>query len=204
MIITNPKEAKPTIRKLSFIDSKFVESFPARPTPLAPTHFPMGYSVPAYPAKSPLPPLVGTISPVPPFTLPFAPQLPPMVDPANPPYGFNFPPCNPSAGGAVAAPVSVPVPAHHNGLWCVAKPSVPADTLQQALDYACGEGGADCEAITPQGSCYFPDTIVAHASYALNSYWQKNKNNGGTCGFGGTAMLVTSDPSFRHCRFLLN
>lgn len=80
-------------------------------------------------------------------------------------------------------------------MWCVAKPSVPAETLQEAMDYACGEGGAECDEIQPNGNCYYPDTIVSHASYAFNSYWQKTKINGGTCSFGGTAMLINSDPS---------
>lgn len=80
-------------------------------------------------------------------------------------------------------------------MWCVAKPSVPEETLQEAMDYACGEGRGDCDAIMPSGRCYLPNTMVSHASYAFNSYWQKNKNNGGTCNFGGAAMVITSDPS---------
>ncbi|GFY83072.1 hypothetical protein Acr_02g0013120 [Actinidia rufa] len=59
------------------------------------------------------------------------------------------------------------------------------EKLQEAMDYACGEGEADCEVIRPQGNCYSPDTVVAHASY-----WQKNKRVGGTCSFGGTAILI--------------
>lgn len=86
----------------------------------------------------------------------------------------------------------------------MAKPSVPEETLQEAMGYACGEGGADCQEIMPNGSCFNPDTAVAHASYAFNSYWQKNKRNGGTCSFGGTAMIINSDPSFLHCRFVLS
>ncbi|PHT51913.1 hypothetical protein CQW23_06375 [Capsicum baccatum] len=82
-----------------------------------------------------------------------------------------------------------------NGLWCVAKPSVPPETLQEALNYACGDEGADCEAISLTRSCYYPDTVVDHDSYAFNSYWQKTKSIGGTWGFGGTAMLINSDPS---------
>ncbi|KAH9663935.1 hypothetical protein KPL70_019842 [Citrus sinensis] len=83
-------------------------------------------------------------------------------------------------------------------------PNVPADTLQEAMDYACGEGGADCEEIMPHGNCFYPDTVVAHASYAFNSYWQKTKRNGGTCAFGGTAMLINADPSLlRRCAFKL-
>lgn len=181
VIINGPKEEKPTSRKLSFLDSKFIDPIPARPMPLTPTHAPIGYSVPDYTANSPLPPLIGT------------PELPPMISPANPPFGYDLPPCNPSGGGEVVA--AAPVSRTQHGLWCVAKPSVPADTLQEAMDYACGEGGADCEAIRPHGNCYFPDSLVAHASYAFNSYWQKTKKNGGTCGFGGTAMLINTDPS---------
>jgi hypothetical protein len=36
---------------------------------------------------------------------------------------------------------------------------------------------------------------VAHASFAFNSYWQQAKATGGTCDFGGTATIVTRDPS---------
>ncbi|KAL6961361.1 hypothetical protein U1Q18_039129 [Sarracenia purpurea var. burkii] len=192
LLISSEKETKPLSRKLSFMDSKTDEPFPERPPPLSPTRSPIGYSVPAFVANTPFPPLVGTSSP-PPLSLPFAPEPPPIFGRGSPPsYGPNLPPCNPSNTGA---PTPAPLQGAKNELWCVAKPSVPAETLQEAMDYACGEGGADCEAIKPQGSCYFPDSIVAHASYAFNSYWQKNKGNGGTCGFGGTSMLINADPS---------
>ncbi|KAL8229232.1 hypothetical protein R6Q57_014132 [Mikania cordata] len=151
------------------------------------------YSVPS---DASLPPLIGV---TPPPELQFPTMGP--VNSAQPPYGHNLPPCNPYPnphhGGAMAAPPAV----QPERVWCVAKPSVPSEKLQEAMDYACGEGGADCSAISPTGSCYFPDSIVAHASYAFNSYWQQNKNNGGSCGFGGTAMLITSDPSFLECHF---
>ncbi|CAA2981086.1 Hypothetical predicted protein [Olea europaea subsp. europaea] len=63
--------------------------------------------------------------------------------------------------------------------------------------------GADCEPIKLNGFCYQPDTVLSHASYAFNSYWQKTKNSGGTCDFGGTAILVTVDPTnqqMHNCR----
>ncbi|KAG9439013.1 hypothetical protein H6P81_019178 [Aristolochia fimbriata] len=104
----------------------------------------------------------------------------------------------------VFPPPAVPPPRRSGGgitLWCVAKPTVPDPIIQEAMNYACGSG-ADCQSIQPEGSCYQPDTLLSHASFAFNSYWQRTKAGGGTCDFGGTAMLITQDPSFDGCRFL--
>ncbi|KAH9737413.1 X8 domain-containing protein [Citrus sinensis] len=105
-------------------------------------------------------------------------------------------------------PAGPPPPPHQNPrfpVWCVAKPTVPDSIIQEAMDYACGTG-ADCKPIQTNGSCFQPNTLVAHASYAFNSYWQKTKNRGGTCDFGGIAMLVTTDPikilCIYACRYL--
>ena len=80
---------------------------------------------------------------------------------------------------------------------------MPDPIIQEAMDYACGSG-ADCKSIQSNGSCYQPDTLLAHASYAFNSYWQKSKIGGGTCDFGGTAILVTVDPSKWNVHILSN
>ena len=80
------------------------------------------------------------------------------------------------------------------GSWCVASPSASATALQVALDYACGQGGADCSAIQQGGSCFSPDTVRDHASYAFNSYYQKNPVQT-SCDFAGTAVLTTANPS---------
>lgn len=85
-------------------------------------------------------------------------------------------------------------------LWCVAKPTVPDPIIQEAMDYACGSG-AECGSIQPAGACYHPNTVLAHASFAFNSYWQQSKAAGGTCDFGGTATIVTRDPSYEKCKF---
>ncbi|GMH06362.1 hypothetical protein Nepgr_008202 [Nepenthes gracilis] len=194
VVINGGKETKPISRKLSFVDTKVIDPYPSWPTPL-PELSPLAsvhVSVPAQIARVPLPPLVGSDSP-PPFSLPWAPEHSPVVLPASPPLRFHFPPCNPSGSGAAAPGTGGVV--ENEKLWCVAKPSVPAETLQAAMDYACWEGGADCDEIQPQGNCYHPDTVFAHASFAFNSYWQKNKKRGGTCSFGGTAMIINSDPS---------
>nr|KYP36084.1 Glucan endo-1,3-beta-glucosidase 4 [Cajanus cajan] len=106
----------------------------------------------------------------------------------------------------VYPPPSVPPPPNYaprTTLWCVAKPSVPDPIIQEAMNYACWSG-ADCTSIQPNGPCYQPDTVYAHASYAFNSYWQRTKGAGGNCEFGGTAMLVAVDPSYDGCRFIYN
>ncbi|XP_024019190.1 pollen-specific leucine-rich repeat extensin-like protein 2 [Morus notabilis] len=116
----------------------------------------------------------------------------------SPPQLYPPPPPPRGAGGS---------PPEHKrpqfAVWCVAKPTVPDSIMQEAVDYACATG-ADCKPIQPNGPCYQPNTLLAHASYAFNSYFQNKKRAGGTCDFAGTAMLVTDDPSFDGCLFIYN
>jgi hypothetical protein len=79
--------------------------------------------------------------------------------------------------------------------WCVALPGVSQADLQNALDWACGLGMADCKDIQKDGRCFQPDTLVSHASYAFNSYYQTNGNSDIACNFGGTATLTKQNPS---------
>jgi X8 domain len=75
---------------------------------------------------------------------------------------------------------------------CRSDQSTPA--LQKTIDYACG-AGADCTPIIQNGVCYNPDTVVAHCSYAANSYFQRNGQAQTACNFSGTATISTTDPS---------
>jgi hypothetical protein len=131
------------------------------------------------------PPKVGTSPPVgtvPPSPIAVVPSPPEPGGPFQPPIVYPpplAPPMQPGAG---------------QPLWCVAKPTVPDPIIQEAMDYACGTG-AECGSIQPSGACYQPNTVLAHASVAFNSYWQQSKAAGGTCDFGGTATIVTMDPS---------
>ncbi|PWZ19934.1 hypothetical protein Zm00014a_037359 [Zea mays] len=81
-----------------------------------------------------------------------------------------------------------------DGAWCVCRPELADSALQKALDYACG-AGADCKPILQSGACFAPDTVKAHCSYAVNSFYQRNSQNPQACVFSGTATLSNSDPS---------
>ena len=89
-----------------------------------------------------------------------------------------------SAAAAVAA-----------GNWCVVRSDASEQVMQRALDYACS-AGADCAPIQSSGLCYLPNTLPAHASYAINSYYQRKRTTDPTaCSFAGAAAIATTDPS---------
>ncbi|XP_068656609.1 glucan endo-1,3-beta-glucosidase 1 [Aristolochia californica] len=88
-----------------------------------------------------------------------------------------------------------------NRTFCVATDGVDARTLQSALDWACGPGRANCSEIQPGESCYSPNTVKGHASYAFDSYYQKQGKAAGSCDFKGVAMITTTDPSHEKCVF---
>ncbi|KAF8391603.1 hypothetical protein HHK36_023909 [Tetracentron sinense] len=81
--------------------------------------------------------------------------------------------------------------------WCVANGKAEKKKLQAGLDYACGEGGADCRQIQPGATCYNPNTLEAHASFAFNSYYQKMGRAVWTCDFQGSAFVVTKRPTVK-------
>eukprot|EP00268_Persea_americana_P022032 TRINITY_DN21921_c0_g1_i1.p1 TRINITY_DN21921_c0_g1~~TRINITY_DN21921_c0_g1_i1.p1 ORF type:complete len:379 (+),score=60.70 TRINITY_DN21921_c0_g1_i1:144-1280(+) len=209
-VIPNPPEYSPT-------PPEYVPGPPGlEPSPPGFAPGPPGL-VPSPPGLEPSPP---SFEPSPPEYVPGPPQFepsppeyvpgPPQFEP-SPPEDIPSPPEYIPSPSVFLPPVVFPPPAVPPGgnsgpgipLWCVAKPTVPDPIIQEAMNYACGSG-ADCESILPNGSCYNPDKLISHASYAFNSYWQKTRAAGGTCDFGGTAILITKDPSFDGCHFLMS
>ncbi|EAZ17118.1 endochitinase A-like isoform X2 [Oryza sativa Japonica Group] len=157
------------------------------------------------PSLNPLPTPITAPSMVNPSTSP-APAAYPLPTPSTSPPSASL--TNPTSNPMTPA-ISMPPPAltttpptapglSGQQLWCVAKADSADIALQNALDYACGIGGADCLAIQPSGTCYYPNTLGAHASYAFNSYYQRSPATS-SCDFGGTAILVNVNPSSGSC-----
>ncbi|KAI5570146.1 hypothetical protein BDE02_11G006700 [Populus trichocarpa] len=82
-----------------------------------------------------------------------------------------------------------------NQTYCIVMDGVDSKTLQAALDWACGPGQANCSEIQPGENCYQPNNVKNHASYAFDSYYQKEGRAAGSCDFKGVAMITTTDPS---------
>ncbi|EXB55119.1 Glucan endo-1,3-beta-glucosidase 1 [Morus notabilis] len=88
-----------------------------------------------------------------------------------------------------------------NLTYCIAMDGVDQRTLQAALDWACGPGRANCSEIQPGEDCYYPNNVKNHASYAFDSYYQKEGKAAGSCDFKGVATITTTDPSHGSCTF---
>ncbi|CAK7346679.1 unnamed protein product [Dovyalis caffra] len=119
----------------------------------------------------------------------------PIINPNSDPDSIS-----PATMTPMVTPASTSSPVSSGASWCIASQSASPIALQVALDYACGFGGADCSAILSSGSCYNPNTVHDHASYAFNSYYQKNPVPS-SCNFGGNAVTTSTNPSTGTCQF---
>ncbi|KAM0956155.1 hypothetical protein ACFX13_025072 [Malus domestica] len=123
----------------------------------------------------------------------------PIVNPNSNPADSTFPVTTTPSMTPYTATTPSP-PASTGSSWCVSSQSASQMALQVALDYACGYGGTDCSEIQPGRSCYNPNNVRDHASFAFNNYYQKNPVPN-SCNFGGTAVITSTDPSTGTCQY---
>eukprot|EP00249_Psilotum_nudum_P003419 c16805_g1_i1 orf=562-2166(+) len=158
---------------------------------------------PTFPPSTSVPPVVVFPAPSPVINAPppaaFPPTGPPAIPPPSPPTPSASPPPSTPAPSP-SSPPTAPAPGNTGTtrLWCIANPQASDSALQAGLDYACGQG-ADCGPIQADQSCFVPNTLVAHASYAYNSYYQRHGRNYWNCFFNGAALVTPTDPSVGSC-----
>jgi X8 domain len=85
--------------------------------------------------------------------------------------------------------------------WCVPKTDASATALQNNINYACQY--VDCRRIQSGRACFQPNTLQAHAAYAMNAYYQSNGRYDYDCDFSGSAVITTTDPSMPTTVFAL-
>uniref|UniRef100_A0A5B7BMR9 glucan endo-1,3-beta-D-glucosidase n=1 Tax=Davidia involucrata TaxID=16924 RepID=A0A5B7BMR9_DAVIN len=105
----------------------------------------------------------------------------------------------PSDPTPVVAPVN-PLPATKGKKWCLPKSGANEEALQKNIDYVCGLG-LDCRPIQEGGACFTPNTVQAHAAYAMNAYYQSTEKNDYDCSFEQTGTITTGDPSYGRCKY---
>lgn len=190
--VTNPPDS-PTPTIITVPATNPVTTTPTNP---AATPLTVPPTTPAtIPSTNPANPSTPITNPV--TTPTTVPGAQPVTNPVTtyPPSTGAVPVTNPTTN-PVAPPATTNAPAIPGQSWCVAKTGASEAALQAALDYACGMGGVDCSQIQQGGNCYNPNTLQNHASYAFNSYFQKNPT-ATSCDFGSSAAIVNANPSKR-------
>eukprot|EP01126_Amoeba_proteus_P010481 TRINITY_DN1408_c0_g1_i3.p1 TRINITY_DN1408_c0_g1~~TRINITY_DN1408_c0_g1_i3.p1 ORF type:complete len:183 (-),score=5.27 TRINITY_DN1408_c0_g1_i3:55-603(-) len=72
---------------------------------------------------------------------------------------------------------------------CVFNGGVSAAQKLAALNYVCAN--LDCSPIQQNGTCFYPDTIESHSLWAIDAWFQANRNQPSvSCDFSGTAHIL--------------
>lgn len=96
--------------------------------------------------------------------------------------------------GPGTSPISPLPPVKGKGQWCLPKSGADPGDLQRNIDYVCGLG-LNCGPIQEGGPCFDPNTVRAHAAYAMNLYYQSTGKFDYNCDFKQTGALTDVDPS---------
>jgi hypothetical protein len=79
--------------------------------------------------------------------------------------------------------------------FCVPKPTASEQELIANIEYACAHLGDFCGRIKPNGSCFYPDETVNHASVVMNMYYVLNRRTNSSCNFSNSGIISLTDPS---------
>ncbi|GAV82835.1 Glyco_hydro_17 domain-containing protein/X8 domain-containing protein [Cephalotus follicularis] len=108
-------------------------------------------------------------------------------------------PMNPTPAPVIAQ--VRPVPGSERKQWCLPKFGAETEALQRNIDYVCGLRMVDCRPIQEDGPCFLPNTVRAHAAYAMNAFYQATERNDYDCDFQQTGTIANVDPSYGNCHY---
>uniref|UniRef100_A0A803MSN9 X8 domain-containing protein n=1 Tax=Chenopodium quinoa TaxID=63459 RepID=A0A803MSN9_CHEQI len=77
--------------------------------------------------------------------------------------------------------------------WCVPKQQATDAELHSNINYICSQG-VDCKPIQPGDACYNPNNAKAHATYAMNTFYQTKGRQPYQCYFSQTAAISNQNP----------
>ncbi|KAL0737242.1 hypothetical protein Bca4012_013452 [Brassica carinata] len=83
--------------------------------------------------------------------------------------------------------------------WCIANSKETDAGLLLNIYLGCEHKFVDCRPIYPGGSCFDPDTLISHASFVMNAFFQLHDRIKHWCGYNGTGVITTTDPSYGSC-----
>lgn len=82
----------------------------------------------------------------------------------------------------------------------MAKASSTEKELVENIRFACKY--VDCSVIdNEEGRCFYPNTVLNHASVAMNLYYQEQGRHFWNCNFNGSALISVTDPSYCNCKY---
>jgi len=66
--------------------------------------------------------------------------------------------------------------------------------MMDSLKFVCSQPGFSCDPIHPNGTSFYPDTVLGHASWAINAWYKAHADNPTqSCDFKSTTFLNCDD-----------
>uniref|UniRef100_A0A7N0VA27 X8 domain-containing protein n=1 Tax=Kalanchoe fedtschenkoi TaxID=63787 RepID=A0A7N0VA27_KALFE len=102
---------------------------------------------------------------------------------------------------SISMTLSANLSATKGGTWCVAKPSASDEELVNNIKYVCETlTHTKCSDVIGEGGCcYYPNTLINHASVLMHMYYAEKGRNWWNCDFKGTGLTAITDPSKLPC-----
>ncbi|CAN6909825.1 unnamed protein product [Brassica oleracea var. botrytis] len=88
--------------------------------------------------------------------------------------------------------------------WCIANSTATDAELMLNIYLGCEHKFVNCKPIYPGGSCFDPDTLISHASFVMNAFFQLHNRTKEFCGYNNTGIITTTDPSYGSCVYYIS